>query len=86
MQNYEQYLSILRTIKTSNPSKGVAQEYGYLTYKYGERNVDWRLKRQMLIKHEELDGSITPVDVFQIVLDDGKEVEIYIDISSFYAS
>ncbi len=86
MQNYEQYLSILRTIKTSNPSKGVAQEYGYLAYKYGERNVDWRLKRQMLINHEELDGSITPVDVFQIVLDDGKEVEIYIDISSFYAS
>lgn len=40
----------------------------------------------MLIKHEELDGSITPVDVFQIVLDDGKEVEIYIDISSFYAA
>lgn len=30
MQNYEQYLSILRTIKTSDPSKGVAQEYGYL--------------------------------------------------------
>lgn len=84
MQDLAPYLSILRTIKTKDPSKAIAQEYGYLTYLYGERGEDWKLRKQILTTHREPDGSITPVDVFQIVLADGKEVEVWIDISSFY--
>jgi hypothetical protein len=84
MEDLAPYLSILRTIKSKDPSKAIAQEYGYLTYLYGERGEDWKLRKQILTTHTEPDGSITPVDVFQIVLADGKEVEVWIDISSFY--
>lgn len=84
MEDLAPYLSILRTIKSKDPSKAIAQEYGYLTYLYGERGIDWKLKRQILTTHKELDGSLTPVDVFQIVLADGTKKELWIDISSFY--
>lgn len=84
MEDVKPYMSILRTIKTKDPSKAIAQEYGYLTYLYGERGEDWKLRRQILTTYTEQDGSKTPVDVFQIILADGKEVEVMIDISSFY--
>lgn len=78
------YMTILRTIDTKEPSKAIAQEYGYLSYRFGERGVDWKLVKQMFIKHHEPDGSITPVDVFQIQLANGKNEEVWIDISSFF--
>lgn len=84
MEDVKPYMSILRTIKTKDPSKAIAQEYGYLTYLYGELGEDWKLRRQILTTYTEQDGSKTPVDVFQIILADGKEVEVMIDISSFY--
>ena len=85
MEDRTFYTSILRTIKTSDPSKGIAQEYGYLSYRYGERGIDWKVKKQMLVIHQELNGSVTPVDVFQIQQADGTKDEVWIDISSFYA-
>ena len=51
MEDRTFYTSILRTIKTSDPSKGIAQEYGYLSYRYGERGIDWKLKKHLLIMH-----------------------------------
>lgn len=84
MEDVKPYMSILRTIKTKDPSKAIAQEYGYLTYLYGERGKDWKLRRQILTTYTEQDGSKTPVDVFQIILADGNEVEVMIDITSFY--
>lgn len=84
MEERMPYVSILKTITTREPSKAIAQEYGYLSYRFGERGVDWKIVKQMLIKHPEPNGSITPVDVFQIQLADGKREEVWIDISSFY--
>ena len=84
MEDRTFYTSILRTINTSDTSKGIAQEYGYLSYRYGERGIDWKLKTQLLIMQQELNGSVTPVDVFQIELADGTKDEVWIDISSFY--
>lgn len=84
MEDRMPYITLLRTIDTKEPSKAIAQEYGYLSYRFGERGVDWKLVKQMLIKHPEPNGSKTPVDVFQIQLADGKKEEVWIDISSFF--
>lgn len=84
MKNFTPYTEVLRIISTSNSSKGIAQEYGYLCFQFGELGEDWRLHKQRLSTHQEPDGTRIPVDIFQIELDDGSFIEICIDISSFY--
>lgn len=84
MRNLPSGVTILRSIKSTDPSKGIAQEYGYLKYMYGERGIDWHLKKQILTEYREQDGSKTPVDVFQLTLHNGEEVEVWVDISSFF--
>lgn len=84
MKRFKPYTDVLRIITTENSSKGVAQEYGYLCFLYGELGADWHLHKQILATHQEPDETEIPVDIFQIELDDGKSFEVCIDISSFY--
>ena len=84
MSEYKPYTKILRVIKTTNSDKAIAQEYGLLSFLFGELNEDWFLHKQKMTYHEEPNGVSTPVDVFQIRLDNGSCFEICIDISSYY--
>jgi|GEM_PF-6136597 len=86
MRKFEPYREVLRIIKTEDSSKAIAQEYGYLCFLYGEMGEDWRLYKQILSTHEEPDGTQIPVDIFQIELDDGRLIEVCIDITSFYGN
>lgn len=84
MKQFKPYTYVLRIITTENSSKGIAQEYGYLCFLYGEMSADWHLHKQILTTHQEPDGTEIPVDIFQIELDDGNCFEVCIEISSFY--
>lgn len=84
MANFKPYTEVLRIITTQNSSKGIAQEYGYLCFMFGELGEDWHLRKQILSKHQEPDGTTIPVDIFQIELDNGKRFEVCMDISSYY--
>ena len=84
MKQFKPYTEVLRIITTQNSSKGIAQEYGYLCFLYGELGEDWHLRRQILSTHKDPDGSEIPVDIFHIELDDGQCFQVCIDISSYY--
>jgi hypothetical protein len=60
--------------------RGVPAEYRYLTQRFGQRGADWQLVEQRLLHAE---GG-KHYDHFRLVLKDGREVEVYIDISEFY--
>lgn len=85
MTKFKPYTEVLR-VTTQNSSKGIAQEYGYLCFQYGEMGEDWHLRKQILSRHKDPSGSEIPVDIFQIELDDGRCFEICMDISSYYCS
>jgi hypothetical protein len=59
--------------------RGIPAEYRYLTQRLGQRGVDWQLVEQRLF---EVDGK--HYDHFRLALKDGREVEVYFDISEFY--
>ena len=84
MKQFKPYTEVLRIIATQNSSKGIAQEYGYLCFLYGELGEDWHLRRQILSTHKDPDGSEIPIDIFHIEQDDGQCFEVCIDISSYY--
>lgn len=86
MADFKAYTEVLTVINSQNPSKAIAQEYGYLCFLYGELGEDWHLQKQILSTHKHPDGSEVPVDIFQIELDDGSRFEVCIDISSFYGA
>lgn len=86
MSAFKAYTEGLTIINSKDSSKAIAQEYGYLCFLYGELGEDWHLRKQILSTHTRQDGSEIPVDIFQIELDDGKCVEVCIDISSFYGA
>lgn len=86
MKQFKPYTEVLRIITTENSSKGIAQEYGYLCFLYGELGEDWHLRKQVLSTHRATDGTEIPVDIFYIELDDGRCFEVCMDISSYYGS
>jgi hypothetical protein len=58
---------------------GIAAEYAYLEKQFGQRNVDWKLKRQSLRHHQG-----KHYDLMEIILKDGSPKEILFDITGFF--
>jgi hypothetical protein len=54
---------------------GVEAEYIFMHHKYGRRDVDWKVKMQMLLKEPPA------MDLVQIELADGTINNIYFDLS-----
>ena len=66
-------------INEKSDFEGVAAEYEFLELKHGKRNVDWFLKKQILL---EENGK--HYDKLIIELQNGQELIYYFDISLFY--
>ena len=66
-------------INKNSEFEGVAAEYEFLELKYGKRDVDWYLKKQILL---EENGK--HYDKLIIKLKNGQELIYYFDISLFY--
>jgi hypothetical protein len=62
-----------------NSRVGIDAEYYYLGKKFGQRNVDWKLKRQSVI-HEK--GKV--YDRMDLELKDGSKKTVFFDISEFF--
>lgn len=58
---------------------GVAAEYQYLRGKFGQRDRDWRLKKQELLQEN---GRV--FDVMRLELTDGSRRTLYFDITEFF--
>ncbi len=67
---------------------GIGAEYAYLHKKHGERDTDWKLERQRLLRK----GILQPpllfrtryYDEISIKTKDGERITYYFDISHFY--
>jgi hypothetical protein len=57
---------------------GVVAEYIFIQHKYGRKEVDWKVKMQMLLKGDR------PIDLIKIELADGTIRDIYFDTSDFW--
>jgi len=62
-----------------NSMAGISAEYYYLEKKFGQRNVDWKLKRQSM---RQIKGKI--YDRMEIELKDGSRKDVFFDISEFF--
>jgi len=67
-------------VTAGNSTAGVEAEYRYLEHRYGARGIAWQPVRQRLI------GGVNGVylDVITIRLQDGSEVTLHFDITSFF--
>ncbi len=66
-------------IKAKNKKDGIAEEYAVLYVKYGEKNIDWKLEKQVLKKIDNM-----YYDEINIILKNGEKKITTFDISSFY--
>jgi hypothetical protein len=73
------WLNDIVFIKAKNKKDGIAEEYAILYIKYGEKDIDWKLEKQVLKK---IDGIY--YDEINIILKNGKKKITTFDISSFY--
>jgi hypothetical protein len=58
---------------------GIAAEYYYLEQKFGQPNVDWKLKRQSVLHVKGRD-----YDRMEIELKDGGKKDVFFDITEFF--
>ena len=65
-------------INAQSTIDGVVAEYQYISNKHGERNSDWKLKYQFLIKKND-----RHFDAIVVKLKNGQELTYYFDISMF---
>ena len=63
----------------SDNFEAVKAEYSYLSSKFGNRGVDWKLNQQSLM---EINGRM--MDKIDIELADKSEVSIYFDITEYF--
>jgi hypothetical protein len=59
--------------------EGIDAEYNFISKKYGNREVDWKLKKQTLIEQA---GRF--FDQIEIILKNGLEISLYFDITEFF--
>ena len=62
-----------------NTRVGIDAEYYFLQKKFGQRNVDWKLKRQSVL-HDQ--GKV--FDRMDLELKDGSKKAVFFDISEFF--
>jgi hypothetical protein len=62
-----------------NSRVGIDAEYYFLGKKFGQRNVDWKLKRQSVI-HEK--GKV--YDRMDLEMKDGSKKTVFFDITEFF--
>jgi hypothetical protein len=62
-----------------NTRVGIDAEYYFLGKKFGQRNVDWKLKRQSVLQKE---GKV--YDRMDLELKDGSKKAVFFDISEFF--
>ncbi|MEW6659042.1 MAG: hypothetical protein AB1424_10305 [Thermodesulfobacteriota bacterium] len=62
-----------------NSRVGINAEYYYLGKNFGQRNVDWKLKRQSVIREK---GKV--YDRMEIELKDGGKKTVFFDITEFF--
>jgi len=62
-----------------NSRVGIDAEYYYLEKQYGQRNVDWKLKRQSVLREK---GKV--YDRMEIELKDGGKKTVFFDITEFF--
>jgi len=62
-----------------NSRVGIAAEYYYLEQKFGQPNVDWKLKRQSVLHVKGRD-----YDRMEIELKDGGKKDVFFDITEFF--
>ncbi len=66
-------------IGAPNSSAGIAAEYDWLAKKFGQQNVDWRLRRQSVLQDQ---GKV--YDRMELDLKDGSQKTVFFDISDFF--
>lgn len=69
----------VQIIGVQSSFQGIQAEYQYLSEKFGIRGKDWNLKLQSLAHKEE-----KSYDVMRISLKDGREIDVFFDISEFF--
>lgn len=69
-------------IEAEGSESGVAAEYEWIEARYGRRDRAWRFVRQKLTRGPAGQW----LDVIEIKLTDGREIELYFDISSFFGA
>jgi hypothetical protein len=62
-----------------NSRVGIDAEYYYLMKKFGQPNVDWKLKRQSVLHLKGKD-----YDRMEIELQDGSKKDVFFDITEFF--
>ena len=62
-----------------NSRVGIDAEYYYLGKKFGQRNVDWKLKRQSVLQEK---GKV--YDCMEIEMKDGSKKTVFFDITEFF--
>lgn len=62
-----------------NSRVGIDAEYYYLGKKFGQRNVDWRLKRQSVLQEK---GKV--YDCMEMIMKDGSKKTVFFDITEFF--
>lgn len=63
----------------SSHFEGVDVEYNLISQKYGNREIDWKLKKQTLVERA---GKF--FDQIEIILKNGLEISLYFDITEFF--
>ncbi len=66
-------------INTANSMIGISTEYKFITSRYGQKDVDWTLEIQTVMR-----SGNRQYDVVVIKLKDGQEKSFYFDITKFY--
>ncbi|OQA88536.1 MAG: hypothetical protein BWY27_00921 [Bacteroidetes bacterium ADurb.Bin234] len=66
-------------INTANPIIGIPAEYKFITIKHGQKDVDWTLELQTVMRRGN-----RQYDVVVIKLKDGQEKSFYFDIKKYY--
>lgn len=66
-------------INTSSSMIGIPAEYRFISRKYGQKDVDWTLETQMVMR-----SGNRQYDVVVIKLKDGQEKSFFFDITKFY--
>ena len=62
-----------------NTQIGIAAEYHVLEKEFGQQNVDWKLKRQSVLRQK---GKV--YDRMELELKDGAKKDVYFDITEFF--
>jgi hypothetical protein len=69
----------VQIIGVQNSMQGIQAEYQYLSEKFGVRGTDWQLKMQFLMEDKG-----KSYDMMKISLKDGRELDVFFDISEFF--